>query len=147
MNATAAGKTPVHLWIVGILSLLWGCIGANDYYQSQTNNMAYLQMMGMGQPELDWMHAMPVWLTASWAIGVWVGLLGSILLLARSRYAYHAFALSFAGIVITMVAQYLTPHPASFDTAMTLAISAAVVAIGVAMLLYSRAQAKAGVLR
>ena len=27
MQQTVTARTPMHLWIVGILSLLWNCIG------------------------------------------------------------------------------------------------------------------------
>ena len=31
MNDTPA-KAPVHLWIVGILAVLWNAVGAFDYF-------------------------------------------------------------------------------------------------------------------
>ena len=147
MNATAAGRTPVHLWIVGVLSLLWSCIGANDYYQSETGNMAYYQTMGMGQAEIDWVNGFPAWAVSIWAIGVWVGLAGSILLLLRMRYAFHAFAISLAAMVLMTIYQFGTPHPASLDTTFGYVVTAIVWVIGIALVLYTRAQTKAGVLR
>ena len=36
-------KTPWHLWVVGVLSLLWNMIGAFDFYMTQTHNAAYLK--------------------------------------------------------------------------------------------------------
>lgn len=147
MNATAAGKVPAHLWIVGVLSLLWSCVGANDYYQSVSGNLGYYQMMGMGQAELDWVNAFPAWVVSIWAIGVWVGLAGSILLLLRMRYAYYAFAISLAAMVIMTIYEFGTPHPASLDTGFAYVVTAAVLAISVALVLYSRRQAANGVLR
>ena len=35
-------KTPWHLWLVGILGLLWSTMGATDYFMTQTGNEAYL---------------------------------------------------------------------------------------------------------
>ena len=43
MATTAQARTPVHLWIVGILSLLWNCFGAYDYLMTRTHNMEYLK--------------------------------------------------------------------------------------------------------
>jgi len=31
-------KTPIHLWVVGILAILWNSIGAVDYLMTQTQN-------------------------------------------------------------------------------------------------------------
>src|SRR6476646_8640666 len=76
--------TPVHLWIVGILSLLWNAFGCFDYFMTETANQAYLAKMPADS--LAYMNALPGWLTAFWAIGVWGGLAASVLLLMRSRY-------------------------------------------------------------
>ena len=43
------------------------------------------------------------------ALGVWAALLGSILLLMRSRYAVWAFALSLVGMVLSFGGQYCGP--------------------------------------
>ena len=51
--ATAASRpTPMHLWIVGILSLLWNAFGACDYTMTEMGNLAWFQMMGLGAEEL-----------------------------------------------------------------------------------------------
>ena len=39
----AAGtRAPWHLWVVGIISLLWNAMGAFDYLMSQTRNEQYM---------------------------------------------------------------------------------------------------------
>ena len=39
-------RAPAHLWIVGILSLLWTSFGAYDYTMSNMRSAAYLGKMG-----------------------------------------------------------------------------------------------------
>ena len=34
----ASAKAPVHLWVVGLLSLVWNGFGAYDYFMSKTEN-------------------------------------------------------------------------------------------------------------
>ena len=41
-DPAAVRATPLHLWVIGALSLLWNCIGAFDYTMTQTHNDAYL---------------------------------------------------------------------------------------------------------
>ena len=36
MATAISGATPKHLWVVGILSLLWNCFGAYAYTMSHT---------------------------------------------------------------------------------------------------------------
>src|SRR3546814_2675554 len=40
MNTT--DKTPWHLWVVGVLSLLWNAVGAFDYTMTKLNDADYL---------------------------------------------------------------------------------------------------------
>lgn len=41
-----------------------------------------------------------MWMETAWAIGVWGAFLGALLLLARSRHAAAAFALSLLGLAM-----------------------------------------------
>ena len=41
-EATTATKTPWHLWVIGIIALLWNSVGAMDYYMTQTRNEDYM---------------------------------------------------------------------------------------------------------
>ena len=55
MATTAQVRTPVHLWVVGILALLWNCFGAYDYTMSHMRNMDYLGKMGDANAMLAYM--------------------------------------------------------------------------------------------
>src|SRR6478609_11313004 len=80
-------RTPAHVWVVGILSLLWNAFGAADYTMTELGNLAWFEMMGLGAEELAWTQTFPTWVVAAWAVGVWGSVAGSILLLSRSRFA------------------------------------------------------------
>src|SRR5215210_1684655 len=81
-------RAPVHLWIVGVLALLWNAIGCYDYFMTRTRNTDYLASM---MPDVDpnamlaWVDAFPLYAQIGWGLGVWAGLAGSVLLLLRSR--------------------------------------------------------------
>lgn len=103
-------KTPWHLWVVGLVSLVWHAGGALDYVMSQTRNAAYLEMIPQDQRDqvLAYLDAAPVWATTAWAFGVWGALLGSALILLRSRHAVTALWLSMAGLVVNTFHTYVT---------------------------------------
>ena len=101
MNASA--KAPWHLWVVGIVSLLWNAIGAYDYTMTNLRNQAYLDSMGYPAEGIAYLEAFPIWAHTGWALGVWGAILGSILLLMRSRHALWAFVASIVGIALTTV--------------------------------------------
>lgn len=90
-------KTPWHLWVVGLLGIPWNGFGCVDYTMTQLQGDAWLKSMNMTEAQMAYFHAMPAWTHAAWAIGVWGGLLGAILLLLRRKWALPVFILSFLG--------------------------------------------------
>lgn len=139
-------RTPVHLWIVGAVSALWNAMGVTDYVMTQTRNQAWIAQMTPDQ--IAWFDRAPVIAHASWAFGVWGALAGSLLLLARSRHAVLAFALSLAGLAVNTIYQLTAPMPsAHMDNAAMLAFHGAIWAVAIALLAYAIAMRKRGVLR
>ena len=90
-------STPWHLWVVGILALLWNAFGCVDYTMTQMRRDEWFAQMGMTAAQLEYFNAMPAWTHAAWAIGVWGGLLGGIFLLLRRKWAVPVFVVSFLG--------------------------------------------------
>ena len=100
-------RTPWHLWAVGALGVLWNGFGGYDYLMSQIGGEAYLRDFGMTAPQIAYFMAMPAWMIAVWAIGVWGSVLGTVLLLFRSRWALHSFVVSLAGLLLSLVYTHL----------------------------------------
>ena len=147
MATVAAVKAPWHLWVVGVLSLLWNAMGAADYTLTELGNQAWLESAGMGPEEIAYIASFPAWAVAGWAIGVWSCLAGSVLLLLRSRHAYPAFVIALLGIAIVTYFTYAYPAPASFQTAASQAFNAVLWVVTIFLALYARAMARRGVLR
>jgi hypothetical protein len=152
MQETVTARTPAHLWIVGILSLLWSCFGAYDYWMSHARNTDYIAKAMPGvdpNAALAWMDAMPMYVKAGWGLGVWLGLLGSVLLLLRSRWAVWSFGISFVGAVLSLGYQIALAPPlegaptGAFYTAMPYAI----ILIAAFLAWYAWTMEKKGVLR
>jgi hypothetical protein len=147
MATQPAASTPIHLWVVGILSLLWNCFGAYDYTMTELRNEAYLAGMGFGEAEMAYIDAAPAWMIAAWAIGVWVSLLGAILLLLRSRHAATAFLISLAGALVSFGYQFTSNPPPSLTTGVAAVMPVVILVLIVAQWYYARRMTAAGVLR
>jgi hypothetical protein len=144
MEATA--KAPLHLWVVGGASALWNAFGAFDYVMTQTRNAAYLA--SFTESMFEHLEAFPAWMDAAWACGVWGALLGSLLLLARSRYAVSAFVVSIAGLLVSTLYNFaLTSPPPELMTVGRVSINLVIWAIAIGLLLYARRMRRRGVLR
>lgn len=141
-----AERAPAHLWIVGILALLWNGFGCFDYLMTVTRNAAYLAQFTPEQ--MTYFEGLPTWLTGAWAIGVWGGALGAVLLLMRSRHAVAAFGLSMIGAIVTFLYEMLgTTMPEVMKQGAMAIVPWVVIAIAAFLLWYAAGAAKKGVLR
>lgn len=141
-DALSRNAAPRHLWVVGIVSLLWNAVGVVSYIMTELGQLASL---GMTPEQIAYFEAFPAWATAFWALGVWGCLLGSILLLARSRHAVTAFGVSIVGLVGTAVFSYLVSDVP--DDLQSVPLDIAIWAITLGLFFYARRQAANAVLR
>jgi len=142
---------PWHLWVVGILALMFTCFGAYDYVMSQTGNRDYIgaavEPMGIeADVAVTYFSSFPFWADLVWAIGVWGAVAGAVLLLARRAWAYPALLASLAGLVGSNAYGVANPVPGMTDSAMAYAMIAVVFAVMLALALYARALKVRGVL-
>lgn len=145
MKMTTA--TPWHLWAVGLLSLLWNGFGGYLYLMTQTQGAEFLRSMGASQESIDWQASMPVWMNALWAIGVWGGVLGAVLLLLRMKWAMHAFLASLVAMLVSLVASLTMFNGMEVYSTGELIQTAVVTFLAIGFLLYARAMSRKGVLR
>lgn len=147
---TRAG-TPVHLWIVGVLALLWNGFGCYDYLMTRMRDTDYLEkMMPTVDPNatLAWVDSFPIWAQFGWGLGVWAGLAGSVLLLLRHRWAVLVMGLSVVGAVLGLGYQIVAAPPLPGAEGLGFQIVPfVIILIAVALFLYARAMRQNGVLR
>jgi hypothetical protein len=146
MATTADGRTPAHLWIIGIFALLWNGYGCYEYLMMQTGNAAYMAKIPADQ--MAYMEGLPGWLAAFWALGVWGGLIGAVLLLIRNRLAVWAFGLSFIGALVGMGYQmFVATMPASMTAGMMAYMPWVIIIVAAFLLWYSWSEEKKGTIR
>lgn len=135
---------PRYFWVIGIASLIWNAFGAYDYLMTVMRNEAYLAHF---PPEMIVLvDKFPDAVIAAWAIGVWAAVAGSVLLLARLRYAVYAFGLAILGLVANTSYILALGIPEPLKTPAMNAMTMAVWIIAVFLLLYSIRMRRAGVL-
>lgn len=105
-EADASRGVPWHLWVVGVLGLLWNGFGATDFVMTMVNREAWFEMMGVTADQAALMDAMPAWTYAAWFAGTLGAFLGSLALLLRSRWAVQLFWTSLIGLAVSLVYSY-----------------------------------------
>lgn len=139
-------KTPWHLWVVGVLYLLWSCMGALDFTMTQTHNATYAK--GFTAAQLSYFYSFPLWVVIVWAISTWGGLVASLLLLLRKRVAVPLFLAAFVATVLTTIYNYVLSDGMKIMGGTGALIFCAIILIaGLLVWLYARAMRRKGVLR
>ena len=146
MATSAQTRAPVHLWIVGIVSLLWASFGCVDYTLTNLKNASWMAQMTPDQ--IAYMDSLPSWLTAFWAFGVWGALVGSILLLMRYRYAVWAYGISLVGAIVGLGYQIaIAQMPASMKSGVMGIMPYFIILFAAFLFWYAMNAEKKGVLR
>lgn len=141
------GKAPWHLWVVGVVAILWNAFGCLDFTMTHLQGEVWLRNMKMTEAQIAAFATMPAWTHVAWAVGVWGGALGGVLLLLRRKLALAAFAASFLGFLAGLLHAYvLAPNPDLMPDGVW--IMQLVIGLGcVLFILYAWRQTRSGVLR
>jgi len=86
-------------WVICVLALLWN-IGGSINYLMQTN-LEFVSKLPETHRAI--IQGRPAWATGGFAVGVFGGALGCLLLLFRKSIATHLFIASLLGIIVTMI--------------------------------------------
>lgn len=144
---SARTSTPWHLWVVGIVAVLFNAIGVFDYVMVMSQGASYLKAAGMTEPQIAHYMNLPLWMMVVWTVGVWGAIIASALLLLRSAYAFHVFALSLAAFLVNVFYTYVLSDGGQLMGQSMVITSVMITALLLFFLFYSRAMTGRGVLR
>jgi len=144
-QAIANGRTPWHLWVVGVLAVLWNAMGAFDYMMTETRNEGYMSKFTPEQ--LEFFYGFPAWVVAFWAIAVWGGVLGAVLLLLKKKLAAEVFLVSFLAMVVTTIHNFVLSNGLeAMGDPFAVFFSAMIFVVALLLYLYAKAMKSRGVL-
>jgi hypothetical protein len=135
---------PVAGWfkfaaLVSVLFMMLGCAG---YLVSVTVDPNSLPL-----DQRNLMLARPLWMVAAYAVAVWVGLAGAILLLMRRKLAVPLLLVSLVGAVLTFLPYAVVPAVSNLVTTNDIAVAVAVVLITGTIWSFARHSRQRGWLR
>ncbi|MGZ2412718.1 hypothetical protein ACUXST_002147 [Sphingomonas sp. F9_3S_D5_B_2] len=136
-DAYASRAVPRWFLAAAIASLLFMLVGVAGYVMDLVMDP---QSLGAQQQEL--MAARPIWMKGAYAVAVWSGLAGAVLLLMRNRLAEPVLLLSLVGTVFTFIPYALVP--AVRDAVSSADIIAGVVVTAIVALIYAFARRACG---
>jgi hypothetical protein len=92
-------RAPNWFWAMAGFGMLWNLYGIYQFIGTLTPAGRSAMAAGMTAAQAQIYFSLPAWMTAVFAIGVFGGLLGSLVLAARRVAALPVFAVSLAGYV------------------------------------------------
>lgn len=138
-------KLPWHGWVLGGIFLLYSIAAAFDYVMSMYQGASYYRASGMTESQIMYFSSVPAWAVIGWTLSVWGGLLGSMALLFRRRFAGILFSVSLVGgLVYILHVLVLSAGREAMGVLWLMPIILA--AITAALIFYCRRLAKSGVL-
>ena len=105
-DSTPPARRPWHLWVVGLFALAWNSVGATDLVMTQTRNDSWLGQLEEGQVQA--LYDLPAWLVPFWAVAVWGGVLGAVLMLMGRALAAPVLLASLAAMSVTAGHDFLS---------------------------------------
>ena len=131
-------------WFNGVVyaAIAWNLIGVMQYLAHVSTTPEQLSAMSMAQQEL--LRAMPAWVDAAFAVAVFAGTIGSILLLMKKALALHLFLLSLLGVLVQNYYSFFMSNAIEVMGAPAVAVPAVVFTIGILLIWFSVTAKKNG---
>jgi len=94
-------KSSIHwsFWVVGLLMLIWNIMGILNFFMQMNANT----VLSFPESHQAIINGRPLWATGGFAIAVFAGAIGCLLLLLKKSFSLYVFILSFIGVNITMI--------------------------------------------
>jgi hypothetical protein len=127
-------NTAVHwsFWAIGIFMLIWNAMGCiNFFVQLNPDSVASYR-----ETEQAIILGRPAWATAAFAIAVFGGALGSLLLLLKKSISFYVFIASLVGVALTMI--HTLNIDAAFGIGETLGIVVMPLIVAIFLVWYSK---------
>lgn len=99
MNDETVNRVPWSFWLIGVIALVWNVMGAINYFVQMNPGM----LEAYRESERAIIEGRPAWATGAFALAVFGGALGSLLLLLRKSVAFYLFVASLLGVIVTLV--------------------------------------------
>ena len=134
-------RKPTNLfWLISTLALIWNLIGIFNYLTQAFMTDEILASLPLDQQLMY--QEVPAWVTAAFALAVFSGTIGAVLMLLKKKIATTFFILSFIGIISQMSYGLLINENTDSYGPMGLIMPFMIISIGGYLIWYSKKAAE-----
>ena len=98
MKDETVGGVHWSFWVIGAVMLIWNVMGVINFFVQMNPDI----VAAYRESERAIIEGRPAWATVGFAIAVFGGALGCLLLLFRKSAAYYLFIASLLGVIVAM---------------------------------------------
>ena len=99
MNDKTVGGIDWSFWIISVVTLIFYVMGVINYFVQMNPDM----LASFPESYRPIIEGRPAWATAAFAIAVFGGSLGCLLLLFKKSAAFYVLLVSLLGVIVTMM--------------------------------------------
>ena len=99
MNDKTVGGVHWSFWVIGTVVLIWNALGVINYFVQMNPDV----LAAYRESERAIIEGRPAWATGAFAIAVFGGAIGCLLLLLRKSAAFYLFIASLLGVIVTHI--------------------------------------------
>jgi hypothetical protein len=93
-------KIPVWFWVVAVIGLLWNAMGVMAFIQSMM--MTTEALMKLSEAEQQLIKNTPAWANQAFAIAVFAGFIGCLLMIFKRKLALPILIVSLLAVLVQM---------------------------------------------
>lgn len=140
-----SNKPKALFWIIGVIAVIWNLMGVSVYLMQAYLTDSYTEAYTPEQLEI--ITNAPSWTVGAFAIAVFAGFIGSVLMLLRKRLANIVLSISFIGIIVQFIYNFFIANSMEvFGLAATVQPIITIV-FGLFLVIYTKNKIKAGILK
>jgi hypothetical protein len=139
-----SNKPKTLFWIIGVIAVIWNLMGVAAYLSQAYMTDAYQDLYNAEQLEI--ITGAPSWAVGAFAIAVFGGTLGSILMLFRKRLANILLSISFVGIVVQLIYNFFMANSLQVFGAAAAIQPVLTLVFGLFLVIYTKNKIKEGIL-
>ncbi len=140
MNDKTVGGVHWSFWIISVVTLIFNVMGVINYFVQMNPDM----LASFPESYRPIIEGRPAWATAAFAIAVFGGSLGCLLLLFRKSAAFYVLLVSLLGVIVTMMHIFGVAGFSSFEVWMGVLMQLVVTAF---LIWYSKLTERKGWIR
>jgi hypothetical protein len=141
----AAATPPSWYWVIAIATLLFELAGCFFYLVEVKMSAADLSALPIDQAAM--LAARPGWYYVAFAIAVWIGLAGAVLLLLRRQWAVWVLLVSLVAAIVQFSSVLIVPGMRAITPSDALFVPIVIIVIAYAVWQFAKLSGRRGWLR